>query len=77
MSLSDIILLSGNILPVNQDLTGIHRNAPTDNIQHGGLPRTVASNDRDEFTVLHRKVKILEQTDLVDRTGIIVLTDSL
>jgi hypothetical protein len=60
---------------VDQDLATVHRNASTDDVQHGSLTGTVASYNGYEFSVLYRKVEIPEQAQLVDRTGIVILVD--
>ena len=74
-ALTDIILLFRNIFSVDQDLAAVHRNASADDVQHGSLTGTITSYDRYKFSVLYRKIEILEQTQLVDRAGIVIFID--
>ncbi len=71
------ILLSDNGDAVYHNIAGINGDTAANYVQHGGLSRTVASHHCHKVTILYSQGKILEQTQLVDRAGIVIFMDVL
>ena len=67
----------GDIFSVDEDAAGIQRDAAADNIQKGGLARTIAADHRDKFSLFNLHRKIMEHTHLMNGSGIIVFPDIL
>lgn len=76
-AVTDIIFLTGNIHSIHQDLSGIHRYAAANDVQHGCLSGTIASDNGNKLAILNFQVKIFKQADLVDRTRIIHFVNML
>ena len=51
-AVTDIIFLTGNIHSIHQDLSGIHRYTAANDVQHGCLSGTIASDNGNKLAIL-------------------------
>ena len=75
-AVSHIFLHSGDIFPIHQNPARIHRDTPTENIQHGRFAGSIAAYDRDELAFPDGQVEILKQAHLIYRARIIIFCNS-